>query len=71
MSLFGLSHRIEVENLTKYYGILAAIEDVSCTVQEGEILGFLAQQYEITSCGTIVFEIEDRREDVFGWMSRA
>lgn len=31
----------EVENLTKYYGILAAIEDVSFTVQEGEILGFL------------------------------
>jgi len=32
---------IEVENLTKYYGNLAAIRDVSFTVQEGEILGFL------------------------------
>jgi ABC-2 type transport system ATP-binding protein len=32
---------IEVENLTKYYGNLAAIEDVSFAVQEGEILGFL------------------------------
>jgi ABC-2 type transport system ATP-binding protein len=32
---------IEVENLTKYYGNLAAIKDVSFTVQEGEILGFL------------------------------
>ncbi len=66
MPLFGLSYRIEVENLTKYYGILAAIEDVSFTVQEGEILGFLAQQYEITSYGTIVFESEDRRQEIFG-----
>jgi len=32
---------IEVENLTKYYGNLAAIKDISFTVQEGEILGFL------------------------------
>lgn len=32
---------IEVENLTGYYGNLAAIRDVSFTVQEGEILGFL------------------------------
>ncbi|GAH44933.1 unnamed protein product, partial [marine sediment metagenome] len=38
LPLFGLSCRIEIENLTKYYGILAAIEDVSFTVQEGEIL---------------------------------
>ena len=56
---------IEVENLTKYYGILAAIEDVSFTVQEGEILGFLGQQYEITSHTTIVFESEDRRQEIF------
>jgi len=67
--LFGLSYRIEVENLTKYYGILAAIEHVSFTVQEGEILGLLAQQYEITSHGTIVCESEDRTS--LGWMSRA
>jgi ABC-2 type transport system ATP-binding protein len=32
---------IEVENLTKYYGSLAAIKDVSFTVRKGEILGFL------------------------------
>lgn len=32
---------IEVENLIRYYGNLAAIRDVSFTVQEGEILGFL------------------------------
>lgn len=32
---------IEVENLTKYYGTLAAIENVSFIVEEGEILGFL------------------------------
>ena len=29
---------IQVENLTKYYGDYAAIEDVSFQVQEGEIL---------------------------------
>lgn len=32
---------IEVENLTKYYGTLAAIKDVSFKVEDGEILGFL------------------------------
>jgi ABC-2 type transport system ATP-binding protein len=32
---------IEVEGLTKYYGNLAAIKDVSFRVEEGEILGFL------------------------------
>jgi ABC-2 type transport system ATP-binding protein len=32
---------IEVEALTKYYGNTRAIEDVSFTVGEGEILGFL------------------------------
>jgi ABC-2 type transport system ATP-binding protein len=32
---------IEVENLTKYYGDLAAIKDVSFTVEQGEVLGFL------------------------------
>jgi ABC-2 type transport system ATP-binding protein len=32
---------IEVDALTKYYGTTRAIEDVSFTVNEGEILGFL------------------------------
>jgi ABC-type hemin transport system ATPase subunit len=32
---------IEVENLTKYYGNLAAIKDVTFQVDEGEILSFL------------------------------
>jgi ABC-2 type transport system ATP-binding protein len=32
---------IEVEHLTKYYGQVAAIDDVSFTVDRGEILGFL------------------------------
>lgn len=32
---------IEVKNLTKYYGKNAALEDVSFTVRDGEILGFL------------------------------
>jgi ABC-2 type transport system ATP-binding protein len=32
---------IEVTNLTRYYGNLAAIRDVSFTVNQGEILGFL------------------------------
>ncbi|HIP96480.1 MAG TPA: ATP-binding cassette domain-containing protein [Anaerolineae bacterium] len=32
---------IEVENLTKYYGDLAAIRDLNFRVERGEILGFL------------------------------
>ena len=32
---------IEVQNLTKYYGPVMAIEDVSFTVARGEIVGFL------------------------------
>ena len=32
---------IEVNNLTKYYGDYPAIEDISFTVNKGEILGFL------------------------------
>ncbi len=32
---------IEVQNLTKYYGRVMAIEDVSFTVAKGEIVGFL------------------------------
>jgi ABC-2 type transport system ATP-binding protein len=37
----GRTGMIEVENLTKYYGNLAAIKDVTFKVEEGEILGFL------------------------------
>lgn len=32
---------ISVENLTKYYGKQAAVQDLSFSVEEGEILGFL------------------------------
>ncbi|MEW6614095.1 MAG: ATP-binding cassette domain-containing protein [Thermodesulfobacteriota bacterium] len=32
---------IQVENLTKYYGNIPAIEDVTFTAEKGEILGFL------------------------------
>ena len=32
---------IEVPNLTKYYGDYPAVEDLSFTVDKGEILGFL------------------------------
>jgi ABC-2 type transport system ATP-binding protein len=32
---------IEVDHLTKYYGPIAAIQDLSFTVEKGEILGFL------------------------------
>jgi len=32
---------IEVENLTRYFGNVTAIEDVTFTVERGEILGFL------------------------------
>ncbi len=32
---------IEVEQLTKYYGLLPAISDLSFTVSQGEVVGFL------------------------------
>ena len=32
---------IEVQNLTKFYGSQAAIQDLSFTVQRGEIVGFI------------------------------
>ncbi|MCS7253213.1 MAG: ATP-binding cassette domain-containing protein [Armatimonadota bacterium] len=32
---------IEVRNLTKYYGTLKALDDVSFTVKRGEVIGFL------------------------------
>ena len=32
---------IQVQNLTKYYGAYAAIENVTFDVQPGEIVGFL------------------------------
>ncbi|OIP31328.1 MAG: MFS transporter [Deltaproteobacteria bacterium CG12_big_fil_rev_8_21_14_0_65_43_10] len=32
---------IQVENLTKYYGNIPAIEDITFTAEKGEILGFL------------------------------
>jgi ABC-2 type transport system ATP-binding protein len=35
------SNMIEVENLTKFYGNFPAVTDISFTVKQGEILGFL------------------------------
>ncbi|HNU72010.1 MAG TPA: ATP-binding cassette domain-containing protein, partial [Thermodesulfobacteriota bacterium] len=32
---------IEVENLTKFYGPIRGIEDVSFTVKKGEVVGLL------------------------------
>jgi ABC-2 type transport system ATP-binding protein len=32
---------VEVENLTRYYGQLAAVREVSFTIRRGEVLGFL------------------------------
>lgn len=32
---------IEVRNLTKHYGDKIAVNDISFTVEDGEILGFL------------------------------
>ena len=32
---------IEVKNLTKYYGNKMALDNISFTVNEGEVLGFL------------------------------
>jgi len=33
---------IKIENLTKYYGELKAVDSVSFEIQKGEILGLLA-----------------------------
>ena len=35
---------IQVEHLTKRYGLLTAIKDVTFEVNKGEILGFLGAQ---------------------------
>jgi ABC-2 type transport system ATP-binding protein len=32
---------IEVQNLVKHYGAVKAVDDISFTVERGEILGFL------------------------------
>ncbi len=32
---------VEVKNLTKYYGSIKAVDDISFTVESGEVLGFL------------------------------
>ena len=34
---------IEIKNLTKFYGNNAAVKNISFTVKDHEILGFLAQ----------------------------
>ena len=36
-----MTNAIEVENLTKYYGELLAVDHISFEVQEGEVFGFL------------------------------
>lgn len=40
-SAFGDENMIEVENLTKRYGEFTAIQDVTFSVAEGEVVGFL------------------------------
>jgi ABC-2 type transport system ATP-binding protein len=37
----ALSNAIEVENLTKYYGNLLAVDHISFAVRQGEVFGFL------------------------------
>jgi ABC-2 type transport system ATP-binding protein len=37
----GVEHAIEVENLTKSYGNLVAVNDISFTVRQGEVFAFL------------------------------
>lgn len=34
---------IEVENLSRYYGAFCAVEDVSFSIQDGEVVGFLGR----------------------------
>ncbi len=36
-----MSHNIEIRNLTKRFGTLTAVDDVTFTVDRGEVLGFL------------------------------
>ena len=32
---------IELKNLTKHYGLTRALDDVTCSVKKGEIIGFV------------------------------
>lgn len=41
MSIKGVKSMVEVKNLTKRYGNVTVVDDVSFTVDSGEILGFL------------------------------
>lgn len=36
-----MNNTIEVENLTKYYGVLLAVDHINFSVKQGEIFGFL------------------------------
>ncbi|MEX2643049.1 MAG: ATP-binding cassette domain-containing protein, partial [Acetobacterales bacterium] len=36
-----MTNLIELKNLTKRYGTVLAVDDVSMTVRKGEVLGFL------------------------------
>ena len=34
---------VEIKNLTRFYGNIPAVKNLSFTVEDGEILGFLGQ----------------------------
>ena len=67
---------IEIKNVTKIYGLQKALNEVSFTVNQGEILGFLGPNgagkstlMKIISCyippteGTVIVDGYDVRED--------
>ena len=69
---------VEVKNLTKFYGSIKAVDDISFTVETGEVLGFLgpngagkstlgytimgSPRYEVTG-GEILFKGKELLEE--------
>ena len=72
---------VEIKNLTRFYGNIPAVKNLSFTVEDGEILGFLGPNgagksttmnmitgYLPSSSGTVVvdgFDIAQQPEEVF------
>ena len=51
---------IKVEHLVKQYGEFRAVDDLSFTVEKGEILGFLAHKFN--DGDTILFSLDKNGE---------
>jgi ATPase subunit of ABC transporter with duplicated ATPase domains len=48
---------IEISHLSKRYGELTAVDDISFNVQPGEVLGFLGPNRATEKCRCAVFSI--------------